>query len=498
MKKILFWIDISLLYFGLAKFIQENFDCDMYSIYEITEKPKNFLKKQDIVNFKKTWFLHDYLLNNTNLDIAYLEKIEKKYSLNLHLIALNDRMFNEINTYYKFSHNEILLILQNEIKLFEMILDEVNPDYIIMPLSHQQHNHIFYEICKSREIKILMLAESRVGIDPESPIKYTRRHFIADQMDPYLPLPKSTTSNIENNIPDTKKIPVFPKKYPYQFENSAKEYLKGALKFLITKDENVKTHYSYFGRQKIRVVIKILSYEMKKKYRYNFMNKYLSKEIPNDNSKYVYHPLHQEIERGLLLGAPFYSNQFENIKHIASSLPVGYKLIVKEHPNSKTRGWRSVTEMKKIMNLPNVIFLHPLANSNQIVDRSELVISIRGSSGIEAALRNKPSIVFGKVGMYKFSTINVVNSMTELPNTIKQALEQKVDRREIELYLKLVYENTFDFPKNEITNGFIETFAAGGYFANVEIDPNEMSLFIEKHKDELSFLAQKHIEIMKN
>ena len=129
------------------------------------------------------------------------------------------------------------------------------------------------------------------------------------------------------------------------------------------------------------------------------MNKYLSKEIPNDNSKYVYHPLHQEIERGLLLGAPFYSNQFENIKHIANSLPVGYKLIVKEHPNSKTRGWRSVTEMKKIMNLPNVILIHPLANSDQIVDRSELVISIKGSSGIEAALRNKPSIVVGKVGI---------------------------------------------------------------------------------------------------
>ena len=139
-----------------------------------------------------------------------------------------------------------------------------------------------------------------------------------------------------------------------------------------------------------------------------------------------------------------------------------------------------------------------MANSDQIVDRSELVISIKGSSGIEAALRNKPSIVFGKVGMYQFSTINVINSMTELPNTIKRALEQKVDRREIELYLKRIDENTFDFPKNELTNGFIETFATGGYFANVEIDPNEMSLFIKKHKDELSFLAQKHIEIMKN
>ena len=47
-----------------------------------------------------------------------------------------------------------------------------------------------------------------------------------------------------------------------------------------------------------------------------------------------------------------------------------------------------LVEMKKIMNLPNVILLHPLANSDQIVDRSELVISIKGSSGIEAALRN--------------------------------------------------------------------------------------------------------------
>ena len=33
-KNLLFWIDQSLIHFGLAKFLQENFDCDMFSIFE--------------------------------------------------------------------------------------------------------------------------------------------------------------------------------------------------------------------------------------------------------------------------------------------------------------------------------------------------------------------------------------------------------------------------------------------------------------------------------
>ena len=38
--KLLFWIDQALLHYGLAKFIQENLDCQMYSIFEVTENAK--------------------------------------------------------------------------------------------------------------------------------------------------------------------------------------------------------------------------------------------------------------------------------------------------------------------------------------------------------------------------------------------------------------------------------------------------------------------------
>lgn len=46
--KLLFWIDSSLYNFINAKFIGEKFDCDLYSIYDITDNPKKKNKKQKI------------------------------------------------------------------------------------------------------------------------------------------------------------------------------------------------------------------------------------------------------------------------------------------------------------------------------------------------------------------------------------------------------------------------------------------------------------------
>ena len=65
------------------------------------------------------------------------------------------------------------------------------------------------------------------------------------------------------------------------------------------------THYTYFGRNKIKVIFEMISYELTKKYRYSFMEKNLQHEI--DESNFVYFPLHQEMERVLLIGAPFYT-----------------------------------------------------------------------------------------------------------------------------------------------------------------------------------------------
>ncbi len=51
--RLIFWIDSNFYYFGLAKSLQETLDCELYSVIEITDKPKKFFEEQKIVNFKK-------------------------------------------------------------------------------------------------------------------------------------------------------------------------------------------------------------------------------------------------------------------------------------------------------------------------------------------------------------------------------------------------------------------------------------------------------------
>ena len=130
--KLLFWHDASVVHYAIAKSIQDDFDCELFSIFDVADKPRKFFENQKFVKYKKIWFYHDFILKTKRKpDLEYLKSTEKKYNIPLWLIATNDRFFNHFNTYRKFSYDEILLILEDEIKFFERVLDEVNPDYMI-------------------------------------------------------------------------------------------------------------------------------------------------------------------------------------------------------------------------------------------------------------------------------------------------------------------------------------------------------------------------------
>ena len=362
--------------------------------------------------------------------------------------------------------------------------------------SHQQHNHIFYEICKSRGIKIIIPLTSRIGIDTKRSL-HSNRIFLSDSINPYLPLPNNkNTKNGNMSIITQQNNSTTDKKFSYSVQNSTSDYSKAGIKYLFTNDENVKTHYTYFGRSKIKVIFERLFYQLRKKHRENFMNKNLRCEI-NEKSNFVYFPLHQEMERILLIGSPFFMNQFEVIRNIASSLPIGYKLYVKDHLVMNVRGWRSVNEMKKIMNIRNVVLLHHSTNSRDLIKKSKLVISIAGTSCVEAAFFNKPSISFENVGMFKISSLTVLKSIKDLPKAIRNSLKQNVNENEIELYKKAIFDNTFEFRFVDIIRVIDDFLNIGGYYANIEIQDEKMSSLFEKFKPEMTFFALKHIERMK-
>ena len=141
-KKILLWITPNLLNFGIANSLKNNSDCELYSIIDIPDNSKSFFKNQKIVNFKKTWYYHDSINSKQKTNSDYLDDAGKKYELNLKQLISNDRFFSHHNTFYDFSHDEIISILSHEMKLFENILHDSKPDFLIINTNMQQ-NHIF-------------------------------------------------------------------------------------------------------------------------------------------------------------------------------------------------------------------------------------------------------------------------------------------------------------------------------------------------------------------
>ena len=60
-----------------------------------------------------------------------------------------------------------------------------------------------------------------------------------------------------------------------------------------------------------------------------FVDKHFVREIDNDD-KIIFFPLHLEEEISLLVIAPFFTNQIEIIKNLVKSMPIDYKLYLKE------------------------------------------------------------------------------------------------------------------------------------------------------------------------
>lgn len=492
--KIILWQDGDLTTFAAVKYLQEIQPCEISAIIDITDRTKKFFQEQKLVKFNKTWYYHDHVLPKSSIDIDYLSNFEKKYNTNLWLLAINERLFYRFNLYYKFTKNEILSILEQECKLFESILDEIKPEFLIMKTTDLHHNQLFYEMCKSREIKIMMLEQSRFGYkclitQERDKIDYVERL-------PHIEPTKKTFEDLQNFLKGN-NLSAQLDTYKTKYITSKMERIKAAFNFLLTsKNTNIKSHYTYFGRTKFKILTIQLYYMIVEKYREVFINKNLKKEInPKDN--FVYFPLHQEPERVLLIASPFYTNQIETVRHIAKSLPLGYKLVVKEHPTQTIRGWREISYYKEIMEIPNVILLHPSVSSEEIMKKCSLVITVGGTSGFEAAFYQKPSIIFADMGYGILSSIEKITSITELPQTIHTSLQKTVDPIELGKYVETVERNSFEFDYTGFQIDYINHFYYGGHLADVEISEEKMKSFLDEHKEILERLAEQYVKKIK-
>jgi hypothetical protein len=489
--KILFWIDSTFTQFGTAKYLEKKCDAEFYAIID-TNKGKEFYQNQKIVNFKKKWFLKDHLKEfPEKIDLSYLSKFEKKYKISIWKLAYSDTIFNKYNQYYKFKEKEILQIFEQECSLFENILDEVKPDFLIIKITDASHMRLLQLLCQARGIKVLSLGFTRFGY----------RSYIGSDND--------VIDEINNEIDEKenrtfKELENYLKGYSDQdktwgneFQSSKIQWLKAGIEFLLmTLNKNYRIDYTHYGRTPIKVIVNEISLPIKKIIRKKFLDKNANKIIPD--SKFIYFPLQLEPERTLLIPAAYFSNQLEVIKNIAKAIPIEYKLLVKEHPMQKVRAWRNIGYYKEILALPNVEFIHPSISNEEVVKKCSLVITATGTVGLEAALYEKPSIVLADVNYQTLPSVYRIKNIETLPEKIKLMLQKKVQIKDFSKLTNIVLKNSFEIDENENSIKVINEFYSGGFLLDKKMDETKVNSFLNENKVFYELLADKFLKKINN
>ena len=498
-NKIFFWLGADFMMYILSYHLQKKIDADFYAIYDLPNKTRTFFQNQKLVDFKKTWYYNDQInFKKNETDMEYLSNFEKKYNIGLWNLAVNERLFYRFNRFYKFSTEEIWLILEQECKFFESVLDEIKPDFFITrePFLHQ--DELFYQMCRAKGIKVLVSSATQSFnkcMISERPTEFDDSSI----SDSEISMKFTSFSDLVKNIGSQSDVSSLAynktiKSYNEKWHTSNRKRASAAMEFLFnSNNKNTKTHFAYFGRSKSSVLLDEIKQVLQKRSRMSFLNKNLSASI-NHNEKFVYFPLGVDEEHNLLVGAPFYTNQLETIRHVAKSIPINYKLYVKEHPSSVTRNWKSVSDYKEIMNVPNVRLLHHSVPQSELFQNCSLVVSAMGSSCLEAAFYGKPSVIFGKLYYSILPSVHHVETLSKLPEIIRSSLQETVNLQDVERFLAIFKKNSFDFDIQAYQLKEANAFFYNGHLVDVEITESQMKSFIEDNTKMFSVLVDENIK----
>jgi hypothetical protein len=167
---------------------------------------------------------------------------------------------------------------------------------------------------------------------------------------------------------------------------------------------------------------------------------------PDRNEKFFFFPLHFPRESQLTVRAPHCLKQEAIVDMVARSLPSGYKLYVKEHPNHI--GEVPLGAIRQISKMKDVVLLHPQTHSHRLIQDSSGVVVINSTVGFESILYQKPVIVLGRPFYSRLGLTIDVPDYFYLPDALREALRQE----------EIPYEKVVAF-----VHSMLEESYAGGY-----------------------------------
>lgn len=313
---------------------------------------------------------------------------------------------------------QILMIVSGYIKLFKKILSEFEADVVLFLIGTQSmFTPILDQICKNMNIAHLAPADVRIKnyfiLTPTSSITFPQLR------ETYI---KILTGKLNVNDVHSKQCYHEMRSFhdnkktsSYYFYSPSKEMekririAKQPLVFSSFKTLCVSVLQWYKSRNleksKNQGNVPFKLKELRHRIYYSQLGNYQSKQIYKNSNfdnydarqRYIYFPLISQPESATQVRENMWINQLSIIEALAKSVPHNWKVYVKEHPYNPGYRVRPPSYYNEIQSYPNVDLLPIDLDSHEVMENSQMVILISGTTGWEAVLlHDKPVIHFAK------------------------------------------------------------------------------------------------------
>jgi hypothetical protein len=138
--------------------------------------------------------------------------------------------------------------------------------------------------------------------------------------------------------------------------------------------------------------------------------------------RYLFIALHKDPEQALNYQAPFWVSQYNTVSLLISALPMGYRLLVREHRNNAGR--RPTRYYRDLSRLPGVVLIDGFDDQFKYSANADLIVTDNGSTGWEGLLLGRPVITLTDTFYDSAGLAHRVNNPEELAATVVEILNR--------------------------------------------------------------------------
>jgi hypothetical protein len=353
--------------------------------------------------------------------------------------------FDRFNRFklFKYDYNNSVEIISQSYQFLDFVFQKEKPEVVVSEAPTGIFNEVSYYLCKKFNLTYLGLIGSR--FDGRIDI-YDSKHTCPKYKNTFREMANCNISEAEKkfardfikNFLSHKQLPPY---VTFQNQNIHLGEINRIKRYIKREKEMCRYLFRYFlNRKYFRPFDYNSEFLLKYGFRYPLdflkcrfrilLQKNIFNSLSNNDDKFFLFPLHLQPESSTSVQATYFCDQLNTVMNIAFSLPLPYKLYVKEHPAAI--GTRPSNFYRKLKEIPNVVLISPNEDTENLIKKSQGVITLTSTIGMEAALAGKPVYVLGNVFYSYHPLCQKVNSFEELKQKIEMDLVRKPDIDDLE------------------------------------------------------------------